>query len=81
MWAVAVSKQTSPPVTLAVRPVAVTRDVASAMLGMSVDSFERYVQPFVCIIRRGSLRLVPVAELEKWAVQTAQPTLGGCSND
>jgi hypothetical protein len=35
-------------------------------LGISVDSFERYVQPELRLVRAGRLRLVPIAELEKW---------------
>jgi len=32
---------------------------------MSLDSFERHVQPELRLIRRGKLRLVPVAKLER----------------
>ncbi len=42
----------------------------------SVDSFERYVQPHVRMIRRGRLRLVPVAELERWCEDNAERVLG-----
>jgi hypothetical protein len=41
-------------------------------LGMSLDSFERHVQPGLRLIRRGKLRLVPVAELERWANENAE---------
>jgi hypothetical protein len=41
-------------------------------LGMSLDSFERHVQPELRLIRRGKLRLVPVAELERWASESAE---------
>lgn len=58
-----------------VQRVALTRPEAAAALGMSVDSFERYVQPELRIIRRGRMRLVPVAELERWAVENAAFTL------
>jgi hypothetical protein len=33
---------------------------------MSIDSFERHVQPEVRLIRRGKLRLVPMVELDRW---------------
>ena len=56
-------------------PIAVTREVAARMLGMSVDSFERFVQPEVRLIRKGRLRLVPVDELRKWAEASAERTL------
>jgi len=42
------------------------------MLDMSVDSFERYVQPQLRIVRCGRMRLFPVAELERWARENAE---------
>ena len=44
-------------------------------MGMSVDSFERHVQPDLRLIRRGKLRLVPVSELERWADRAAERVL------
>jgi len=41
-------------------------------LGISIDSFERHVQPDVRLIRRGRLRLVPLCELERWAAEQAE---------
>jgi len=55
--------------------VALTRDEAAASLGISVDTFERYVQPEIRMIRRGANRLVPVVELERWATASAEKTL------
>lgn len=55
--------------------VALTREEAAQSLGMSLDSFERHVQPEVRMIRRGKLRLVPVAELERWAERSAETVL------
>ena len=46
--------------------IALTRAEAATALGMSVDSFERYVQPHIRLIRRGRMRLVSVRELERW---------------
>jgi excisionase family DNA binding protein len=51
--------------------LALTRREAADSLGMSVDSFERYVQPEIRLVRRGTLRLVPVAELEAWLRKNA----------
>ena len=45
---------------------------AAAALGMSPSSFERYVKADVRLIRRGSLVLVPVAELTKWVGANAE---------
>jgi hypothetical protein len=64
----------TPPVVGAVPRVAVSREEAAASLGISIDSFERHVQPDVRLIRRGRLRLVPVCELERWAAEQAEPT-------
>ena len=56
--------------------VALSRQEAAASLGMSLDSFERHVQPELKLIRRGKLRLVPVVELERWAIENAESLLG-----
>jgi hypothetical protein len=52
--------------------VAVDRETAAAMLGMSLTSFEGQVQPEIKLIRRGRLRLVPVKELERWVEATSE---------
>jgi hypothetical protein len=57
--------------------IALTREEAAQALGMgSVDSFERYVQPHVRMIRAGRMRLIPVKDLERWANETAERGLG-----
>jgi hypothetical protein len=61
--------------TVVVSPVAVRKDVAASMLGVSVDFFEQEVQPELRLIRRGRLVLVPVRELERWAERNAALTL------
>jgi hypothetical protein len=43
-----------------------TRQEAAAALGMSINSFERHVQPELRLVRRGKLRLIPVREIERW---------------
>jgi hypothetical protein len=55
--------------------IALTREEAAASLGMSVDSFERHVQPSIRVIRLGKMVRVPVAELERWAGEVAERTL------
>jgi len=55
-----------------VTPVALTKPDAARALGMSIDSFERYVMADVRCIRRGRLRLFPVAELQRWADENAE---------
>lgn len=56
--------------------LALTRVEAADCLGISVDSFERYVQPEIRLVRRGSLRLIPVAELDAWLEKNADTPLG-----
>ena len=55
--------------------VTLTKPEAAAALGISVDSFERHVQPELRIIRRGRMRLIPLRELERWASDNAALTL------
>jgi excisionase family DNA binding protein len=55
--------------------LALTRAEAAASLGVSLDSFERYIQGDLRLVRRGRLRLVPVAELERWLDWNAARTL------
>lgn len=59
----------------AVPRIALTRAEASHALGISMDSFERYVQPEVRVIRRGRMRLIPLRDLERWADQNVALTL------
>ena len=43
-----------------------------ARTAMSVDSFERHVQPTLRLVRLGRMRLVPVPELERWLSENAE---------
>lgn len=54
-----------------------TREEAAAALGMSLDSFERHVQPTLRMVRRGRMRVVPVVELQRWLEANATATLDG----
>ena len=56
--------------------LAVTRAEAARSLGVSINSFERHVQPELKIVRRGKLRLIPVREIERWLEENAEWTLG-----
>jgi excisionase family DNA binding protein len=56
--------------------VTLTREEAAAALGVSLAHFRRHVQPELRIVRSGSCRLVPVAELERWADENA--SIAGC---
>ena len=61
----------SPTVALIPR-LALSRDEAAAALGMSLNSFERHVQPTIRLVRLGRMRLVPVGELERWLAENAE---------
>jgi hypothetical protein len=50
--------------------LAMTRAEAARALGVSINSFERHVQPELRIVRRGKLRLIPVHEIERWLEET-----------
>ena len=52
--------------------VALPLDEAAASLGMSLKSFNRHVRPYIRLIRRKSVLLVPVKELERWADEHAE---------
>jgi hypothetical protein len=52
--------------------VALQRPEAAAALGLSVDSFVRHVAGEVRCIRRGSIRLYPVSELQRWAEENTE---------
>lgn len=49
-----------------------TRKEAAASLGMSVDTFERRVQPFIRVVLCGQLILVPPAELQCWVANNSR---------
>lgn len=51
---------------------ALTRAEAAQSLGMSVDHFEKHVQPHLKLIPCGQLLLVPVAEVERWVREQAR---------
>jgi hypothetical protein len=70
-----VSAEPVPISTAPVPRVTLTREEAAAALGMSLASFEKYVQPHVRMIREGRLRLVPIRDLERWADSAAERTL------
>jgi hypothetical protein len=42
---------------------------------MSLDSFERHVQPSLRMCRLGRMRLVSIRELERWVEEHAEHTL------
>ena len=62
-----------PPIpVLALRPAE-----AAASVGMGETAFREHVAPHVRVIRRGGLRLYPVADLQRWVAENASLTLAG----
>jgi hypothetical protein len=52
--------------------IALTPAEAAAAIGVGPDFFDANVAPDLRLIRRGRKRLVPVAELERWAAENAE---------
>ena len=42
---------------------------------MSLTSFEKHVQPHLRLLRLGTIRIVPVAELQRYAAEHSEPPL------
>ena len=55
--------------------VALTVPEAAAAIGCGPDFFVEHVLPELRVIRRGSKRLIPVAELQRWAEENAERVL------
>ena len=53
------------------RRLGLTVAEAAQVVGMSESSFKRHVQPELRIVRRGSLRIIPVSEIERWLERNA----------
>ena len=52
-----------------------TRREAAASLGVSLNHFERWVQPELKVVISGQLVLIPVVELERWVQRHAHRLL------
>jgi hypothetical protein len=51
--------------------LAVRKDAAARALGISDESFDRFVRPSLPVVRVGSVRIYPVALLDRWLVENA----------
>jgi hypothetical protein len=49
-----------------------TRREAAAALSISLNHFERHVQPELKVVPSGQLILIPVSELERWVQRHAR---------
>jgi hypothetical protein len=52
--------------------LALRKHEAALALGVSDESFDRYVVPYVRVVRCGALRLYPLPELERWLRESAE---------
>lgn len=55
--------------------VALKREEAAAALGVSLETFRTKVQPDLRMIRRGTIRVVAVTELQRWIDENAERVL------
>jgi hypothetical protein len=51
---------------------ALTRAEAAASIGISLNHFERKVQPELKVVLSGQLVLIPASELERWLQRNAR---------
>lgn len=51
--------------------LALRKEEAARALGISDESFDRYVKPHVRVVRANTIRLYPVPELERWLAENA----------
>jgi hypothetical protein len=65
----------TPTITATIPRICLRREEAAAALGVSEESFDRHVRHEVRAIRRGRLTLYPIADLERWARDSAAATL------
>jgi hypothetical protein len=56
----------------AVERILYTREEAATSLGMSIDTFERRVQPFIRVVPCGALVQIEPADLRRWARENAR---------
>ena len=56
--------------------VALSIPESAASLGVGIDFFNENIRPELKVIRRGSKRLIPVSELERWCAENAERVLG-----
>jgi excisionase family DNA binding protein len=58
-----------------------TRREAAASLGVSLNHFERKIQPELKVVISGQLILIPVTELERWVQRHAHQLMEVPSRD
>jgi hypothetical protein len=53
--------------------LALSKHEAADALGCSLRFFEQHILPELRVVRRRSLRFIPVSELERWLEEQASP--------
>jgi hypothetical protein len=62
----------SPPIPVCVRePLALRREDAAAVIGVSDETFDKHVRPSLPCVRLGSVRVYPVEGLRDWLLEHA----------
>lgn len=51
--------------------LALRREAAAHALGVSDETFDKHVRPTLPVVRLGSVRVYPVAALERWLLEHA----------
>lgn len=60
-------EETRAPMLLALR-----REDAAKACGVSDETFDRYVRPTLPVVRLGSVRVYPVADIERWLAERSE---------
>ena len=56
--------------------IGLRKEDAARALGLSDESFDRYVRPHIRVVRLGSLRVYPVRDLARFLESRAEPPAG-----
>jgi hypothetical protein len=56
--------------------LALRRSEAAQALGISDEHFDQHVRDHLAVVRLGTVRLYPVAELQRFLAERAEPVLG-----
>lgn len=65
--------------TFAGERLALRKTEAAEWLGLSDESFDRYVRPHIPVVRLGTLKLYPIPALLAWLDEQATAPLDGAS--
>jgi hypothetical protein len=57
--------------------LALRKEEAARALGISDESFDRYVKPTLPVVRMGSMRVYPIDQLRAWLAEQAEAPLPG----